>query len=65
MLAFYAPLGGYPQKPHIQAEVYLVMRGQDQFLCREVSKAFAVRDMLFVTVGFEHSFLDFTDDFTA
>ena len=60
VLAFYAPLGSYPQKPHIQAEVYLVMRGQDQFLCGEVSKGSAVRDMLFVTVGFEHRFLDFT-----
>ena len=28
-------------KPHIQAEVYLVMRGQGQFLCEDVSKAFA------------------------
>ena len=60
MLPFYAPLGGYPQQPHVQAEVYLVMLGQDQFFCGEVSKGFAVRDMLFVTVGFEHRFLDFT-----
>ena len=41
------------------------MRGQGQFLCGDVPKAFAPGDMLSVPAGLENRFVDFTDDFTV
>ena len=64
-VGLYAPRGSDPQKPDVQDEVYFVMRGQGQFLCGGVVKAFAPDDMLFVPAGLEHRFVDFTDDFTV
>jgi len=61
-VGLYAPRGSDPQQPHVQDEVYFVMRGQGQFLCGDVQKAFGSCDMLFVPAGLEHRFVDFTDD---
>ena len=64
-IGLYAPRGSDLQQPHVQDEVYVVMRGQGEFLCGDVQKAFAPGDVLFVPAGLEHRFVDFTDDFTV
>ena len=64
-VGLYAPRGSDPQQPHTQDEVYVVMRGQGQFLCGDAQQAFAPGDVLFVPAGLEHRFVDFTGDLTV
>jgi len=64
-IGLYAPRGRDPQQPHTQDEVYVVMRGQGEFLCGDAHKSFTTGDVLFVPAGMEHRFIDFTGDFTA
>lgn len=64
-VGLYAPRGRDPQQPHVQDEVYVVMRGAGQFICGDAQHAFAAGDVLFVPAGVDHRFVDFTDDFNA
>ena len=62
-VGLYAPRASDPQQPHQQDEVYVVMRGQGQFICGDAQQIFACGDVLFVPAGIEHRFINFTDDF--
>ena len=64
-VGLYAPRGSDPQQPHTQDEVYVVMRGQGQFLCGDAQQAFGPGDVLSVPAGLEHRFVDFTGDLTV
>ena len=61
----YAPRGFDSQQPHVQDEVYVVMRGKGKFICGDNERSFGQGDVLFVPAKTEHRFIDFTDDFTA
>ena len=50
------------QEPHIQDEIYLVMRGSGEFELEDKVVNVAVGDFLFVPAGAEHRFRNFTAD---
>lgn len=50
------------QEPHIQDEIYLVMRGSGEFELEDKVVKVAVGDFLFVPAGAEHRFRNFTAD---
>jgi len=58
----YAPRDHDPQQPHDRDEIYVVVRGNGQFLNGERRHAFGPGDLLFVPAGVVHRFEDFTDD---
>jgi mannose-6-phosphate isomerase-like protein (cupin superfamily) len=61
----YAPRGTDPQQPHLQDEVYVVVRGSGRFFCAGERTPFGPGDLLFVPARIEHRFEDFTDDLTV
>jgi len=64
-IGLYAPRGCDPQDPHDQDEVYVVMRGQGEFICGHSKRSFGPGHVLFVPAQIEHRFINFTDDFAA
>jgi mannose-6-phosphate isomerase-like protein (cupin superfamily) len=62
-VGLYAPRGTDPQQPHLQDEIYVVMRGTGRFICGDEQQEFGPGDVIFVPAGLEHRFIDFTDDF--
>ncbi len=61
----YAPVNADRQYAHDQAEVYVVVRGRGRFLNGLRIIEFAAGDLLFVDVGVQHRFFDFTSDFVV
>ena len=61
----FAPRGGDTQAPHRRDEVYVVVRGEGWFVNGPDRNRFGPGDLLFVPVGFEHRFEQFTDDRAA
>jgi len=58
----YAPRGHDPQTPHTRDELYVVVSGTGEFVNGPDRHPFGPGDVLFVPVGVEHRFEDFTDD---
>jgi hypothetical protein len=58
----YAPVPVDRQYAHDQAEVYVVVRGRGRLLNGPIDIEFATGDLLFVDVGVQHRFIDFTPD---
>jgi mannose-6-phosphate isomerase-like protein (cupin superfamily) len=58
----FAPRGIDDQTPHRRDEVYVVVRGEGDFVSGEARQRFGPGDLLFVPVGVEHRFEEFTDD---
>ncbi|MCG8407797.1 MAG: cupin domain-containing protein [Phycisphaerales bacterium] len=58
----YAPRQNDPQQPHEQDEVYVVAKGNGQFVRGSDQISFEEGDVLFVPAGMEHRFEDFSDD---
>jgi mannose-6-phosphate isomerase-like protein (cupin superfamily) len=56
------PVSPNQQTPHLQDEVYVVMRGRGVLLHDGQRDAFESGDLLFVAAGVEHRFEDFSDD---
>lgn len=50
------------QEPHMQDEIYLVMRGSGEFEMEEQVVTVGVGDFLFVPAGASHRFRNFTPD---
>ncbi|PSL47490.1 Cupin domain-containing protein [Chitinophaga niastensis] len=50
------------QEPHIQDEIYLVMRGGGEFVMEDKIVTVGMGDFLFVPAGAEHHFRNFTPD---
>lgn len=61
----YRPAEKDRQTPHLQDELYVVISGTGEFLNNGQQSAFGPGDVLFVPVGIEHRFLDFSDDFVT
>jgi mannose-6-phosphate isomerase-like protein (cupin superfamily) len=51
-----------PTTPHVQDEVYVIIRGRAVFLHGGQREPVEPGDLLFVAAGTEHRFEDFTDD---
>jgi hypothetical protein len=58
----YAPQSEDRQNAHAQAEIYAVVRGRGRLLNGFRELEFATGDLLFVDIGVEHRFLDFSAD---
>lgn len=61
----YAPRGSDPQTPHSQDEIYVIVSGTGRFRRGAEETSFGPGDVLFVSAGEEHRFLQFTDDFAT
>lgn len=59
---WFAPLGTDRQTSHDRPEVYVVVRGRGTFFCNGEREPFAPGDLIWVPVGAEHRFEDFTRD---
>ncbi len=53
------------QKPHTRDEVYVVISGRGTFINGAERHAFEPGQVLFVSAGVEHRFVDFTADFAT
>lgn len=62
VVEIYAPQGIDPQQPHSRDEVYIVMRGDGEFVSGEDRRKFRPGDFLFVPAGVAHRFENFSDD---
>ncbi|HVZ56032.1 MAG TPA: cupin domain-containing protein [Chitinophagaceae bacterium] len=62
---YYAPLGVDLQTPHVQDELYVIIRGSGLFYRDGHRVAFGPGDVLFVPAGMEHRFEQFSDDFAT
>lgn len=58
----YAPRQNDPQQPHTRDEVYVVVQGSGEFINGKSCQAFSPGDFLFVPVGVEHRFVNFSDN---
>src|SRR5688500_14772753 len=61
-LEIYSPAGTDPQNPHTKDELYVVVRGEGEFLFGDERRRFGAGDFLFVPAGVVHRFENFTDD---
>ncbi|MBV8253827.1 MAG: cupin domain-containing protein [Chitinophaga sp.] len=50
------------QEPHIQDEIYIVLKGTGEFTLEEKTVKVAPGDFLFVPAGAEHHFSNFSPD---
>ncbi len=64
-VGMYAPRDRDPQQPHLQDELYVVVRGSSTFVRGDESRACGPGDVLFVPAGMLHHFEGFTEDFAA
>ena len=62
VLELYAPRGVDDQQPHLQDELYFVVKGSGTFVRDGERVQFGPGDALFAAAGAEHRFEDFTDD---
>lgn len=53
------------QTPHVQDEVYVVIRGRGVLFHGGARDPFEAGDLLFVSAGTEHHFEDFSEDFAV
>ena len=61
-LGLFAPRGVDLQQPHTQDEIYVVIRGEGQFINGSTRHAFGPGDLLYVPAEVEHRFEGFSDD---
>ena len=65
VVKLYTPRGNDPQTPHSRDEVYVVARGEGEFICGGVRQPFGPLDVLFAAADVEHRFENFSDDFAV
>jgi len=61
-VALSVPLGPKQQTPHVQDEVYFIVRGRGVLIHDSKRNRFEPGDLLFVAAGIEHQFEDMTED---
>jgi mannose-6-phosphate isomerase-like protein (cupin superfamily) len=61
----YKPTGQDLQQPHTKDELYIIISGTGNFICKEEKTGFQPGDVLFVPAGALHRFEDFGDDFAT
>jgi len=60
---YFLPAGGTdPQSPHLQDELYYVVRGKSRFRAAEQDRAVGQGSVIFVAAGVEHRFYDIAED---
>jgi mannose-6-phosphate isomerase-like protein (cupin superfamily) len=64
-LEVYAPKGTDPQRPHGQDELYVVIKGEGEFILEDRRVKFSAGDALFAPAGAVHRFENFSDDFAV
>ncbi|MGC2234867.1 MAG: cupin domain-containing protein [Pyrinomonadaceae bacterium] len=64
-LEFFAPRGKDYQNPHEKDEIYVIARGNGEFVKEDERMTFTAGDVLFVEAGVEHHFENFSDDFAT
>jgi mannose-6-phosphate isomerase-like protein (cupin superfamily) len=65
LVEIYAPQGTDPQQPHTSLardEVYVVARGNGEFIAGDLRVSFGHGDFLFAPAGEVHRFENFSDD---
>lgn len=62
---YYAPRSVDLQKPHPRDEIYVVISGTGIFRKGEHEQPFEPGEVLFVPAQVEHSFIDFSEDFST
>ena len=65
LVEIYAPQAIDPQQPHDRDEVYIVMRGNGEFVSATERRKFKPGDFLFVPAGVPHRFENFSTDFAV
>jgi mannose-6-phosphate isomerase-like protein (cupin superfamily) len=61
----FAPRGIDTQTPHLQDELYFIIKGKGEFMHGSHRRRFGPGDVLFVPAGMEHRFEKFTDDLSV
>jgi mannose-6-phosphate isomerase-like protein (cupin superfamily) len=61
-VAFALPTPPREQAPHLQDEIYLIVRGRGMLMHDGKRDPFESGDILFVAAGVEHQFEDVTED---
>ncbi len=61
-VALSIPLVPKPQTPHLQDEIYFIVRGRGVLLHDGERNPFGPGDLLFVAAGIEHQFEEITQD---
>jgi len=61
----YAPHDVDDQKPHTRDEVYVVLRGEGEFVSEAGTQRFAPGDFIFAPAGVPHHFESFSEDFAV
>lgn len=61
-MELYAPRVRDPQGPHTRDELYVVVRGEGQFLSGDTRRSFGPGDVMLVPAGVVHRFEQFTAD---
>ena len=56
------PLTPNQQTPHLQDEIYIIIRGRGVLFHEGTRESFEAGDCLFVPAGTEHHFEDFSED---
>jgi mannose-6-phosphate isomerase-like protein (cupin superfamily) len=62
-VALSLPVGPRQQTPHIQDEIYFIIRGRGVLIHDGKRDRFESGDLLFVAAGIEHQFEDVSEDF--
>jgi len=64
-LEFFAPRGKDYQTPHEKDEIYVIVRGNGEFVKENERITFTAGDVLFVEAGVSHHFENFSEDFAT
>ena len=64
-VGLYAPHGEDRQTPHTQDELYLIARGEGEFVKNGERRRFRPQDVIFVEAGAAHRFENFSADFAC
>ena len=65
LVKVYAPRETDPQQPHTRDEIYVIARGNGEFVCGDERTQFRATDLLFVPAGKTHRFEKFSGDLTV
>jgi mannose-6-phosphate isomerase-like protein (cupin superfamily) len=64
-VGLYAPKGQDTQGPHKQDELYIVIKGNGDFIKNGERRQVVAQDVIFVEAGVDHRFENFSDDFAT
>ena len=65
LVEIFAPRGLDTQQPHSRDEVYVVIKGDGDFVSGDTRTAFGPGDFIFAAAGTPHRFESFSEDLTV